>query len=57
MQFSRWRKSSFSGDNNECVEVANTLGEVRDSKNAGGSTLHVNLASAVQAIKAGRLAR
>lgn len=32
----RWRKSSYSGgDNGNCVEVAHTLGELRDSKNPG----------------------
>jgi hypothetical protein len=31
-----WRKSSFSGSNGgNCVEVANTLVALRDSKNPG----------------------
>jgi len=37
-----WRKSSFSGANNNCVEVAGNLPHgvaVRDSKNPGGSAL------------------
>ncbi|MFC8525741.1 DUF397 domain-containing protein [Nocardia sp. NPDC057227] len=38
----QWFKSSFSGGNNDCVEVAH-LGEglvgVRDSKNAAGPAL------------------
>jgi hypothetical protein len=31
----RWRKSSRSVSDSECVEVANHLGAVRDSKNPG----------------------
>ncbi|CAM2970464.1 DUF397 domain-containing protein [Saccharomonospora xinjiangensis] len=36
-----WRKSSFSGGGNDCVEVAFTDGgaAVRDSKNPGGGAL------------------
>lgn len=37
----RWRKSSYSGGDNECVEVAHTWGEVRDSKNPTGPRLAV----------------
>ncbi len=29
----RWRKSRHSGQNNECVELPNTLDAVRDTKN------------------------
>jgi hypothetical protein len=38
----RWRKSSFSADQGECVEVASNLPgvlAVRDSKNPTGSAL------------------
>lgn len=37
----RWRKSSYSGGNNDCVEVAFTGDEalVRDSKNPDGGML------------------
>ncbi|MFC4529696.1 DUF397 domain-containing protein [Sphaerisporangium dianthi] len=37
-----WRKSSFSGDSGECVEVVSNLGGVvgvRDSKDLGGPAL------------------
>ena len=34
--YTSWRKSSFSGGNGgNCVEVANSLGALRDSKNPG----------------------
>ena len=37
----RWRKSSYSGGGNDCVEVAQTGGTsaVRDSKNPDGGHL------------------
>jgi hypothetical protein len=35
-----WRKSSFSGSNTgNCVEVASTLGALRDSKNPSDPVL------------------
>ena len=39
-----WRTSSFSGANNECVEVADLddgARLVRDTKNRAGGTLHI----------------
>jgi Domain of unknown function (DUF397) len=57
-EISRWRKSSFSGgENNECVEVAAGLGAVRDSKNPTGSNLHADLHALLGAIRDDRLAR
>ncbi|ONI70284.1 hypothetical protein ALI144C_47280 [Actinosynnema sp. ALI-1.44] len=40
----RWRKSSFSGNNGECVEVSVSPHQVaaRDSKNATGPILTFN---------------
>ena len=38
-----WRKSSFSDQGNGCVEVARTLGAVRDSKNPDGPVLRVDV--------------
>jgi hypothetical protein len=37
----QWRKSSYSGSGNNCVEVAQSLGSclVRDSKNPDGGHL------------------
>jgi hypothetical protein len=54
-----WRKSSFSGGGtqSDCVELANTLCHLRDSKNAEGPTLRGNVAALVAAIKTGRFDR
>ena len=51
-----WRKSTRSQNTTSCVEVAHT-GLVRDSKNAGGPILRVDLDSMVAAIRAGHLDR
>lgn len=40
----RWRKASFSGNQGNCVEIAGTLDEVRDSK-ATARTVGVPLES------------
>lgn len=53
----RWRKSSYTEPTGNCVEVSNDLGAVRDSKDRGGPSLHVDVPSLVQALKIGRLAR
>jgi len=52
----RWRKSSFSGGDNECVEVAHLddAVAVRDSKNPDGPTLTVNAAGFFAAVKGGK---
>ncbi|HWE87887.1 MAG TPA: DUF397 domain-containing protein [Pseudonocardiaceae bacterium] len=52
-----WRKSSYSngGTQNTCVELANNLAAVRDSKNPTGPTLRVNLGGLLVAIKAGQI--
>lgn len=34
-----WRKSSFSGDSGNCVEVRQDLAAIRDSKNPDGPAL------------------
>jgi Domain of unknown function (DUF397) len=52
-----WRKSSRSTETDSCVEVANTLGALRDSKNAGGPRLTVPVAGMVALAKAGHLDR
>jgi hypothetical protein len=44
----QWRRSSYSGNNGNCVEVATNLPDlvaIRDSKNSGGSRLLMSAAS------------
>lgn len=55
-----WKTSSYSGDNNECVEVAVACVAVgvRDSKNPDGPTLAVPAAcwtATINALRAGML--
>ena len=50
-----WRKSSYSAQTADCVEVAAALGAVRDSKNPAGPMLHGNVTALVVAVKAGQL--
>jgi Domain of unknown function (DUF397) len=52
----RWRKSSRSGSQTNCVELANT-GAVRDSKNPAGPTLAADLGPLLAAVKSGRVVR
>lgn len=51
----RWRKSTKSAGQDTCVEVRNTLDEVRDSKNPSGPVLAA--AGLIAAVKAGKLDR
>jgi hypothetical protein len=46
----RWRKSSYSGQEGDCAELAHTLNAVRDSKNPGGPTLGVDVRGLLAAI-------
>ena len=46
----RWRKSSFSGGDGQCVEVAHA-GAVRDSKNPAGPVLRVDLGPLITFVK------
>ena len=50
-----WRKSSFSGDGGNCLEVRKDLAAVRDSKNPAGPALAVDLSQLLTALKVGRL--
>jgi hypothetical protein len=53
----RWRKSSrSSGQNGACVELA-FAGAVRDSKNAAGPILRVDLRGLLTSVKAGAFDR
>ena len=49
-----WRKSSRSENTGSCVEVRNTLSELRDSKNTT-ATLSGDVRRLVRAVKAGLL--
>ena len=51
----RWRKSSRSGQDTSCVELANTGDAVRDSKNPTGPALTVGTRQLLAAIKSERL--
>lgn len=51
-----WKKSSYSGEETSCVELAHS-GMVRDSKNVAGPTLSVDLDSMLSMVKAGRFDR
>lgn len=46
----RWRKSTRSGDQGDCVELGHT-GLVRDSKNPNGPALQVDLRALAQFAK------
>jgi hypothetical protein len=50
-----WRKSSFSQDGGECVELAWSAGQAfaRDSKNPSGPQIPVDLPALVDTVKAG----
>lgn len=50
----RWRKSSYSGADNQCIELTYS-GLVRDSKNPDGPKLTVDLPRFVRAVKDGQL--
>ena len=49
-----WRKSSHSGTEANCVELAASA--VRDSKNPDGPVLSIDVTALVAAVKAGRIA-
>jgi hypothetical protein len=50
--YTSWRKSSFShGNGGDCVEVASTLGALRDSKNPSGPVLTGRVDHLVKALK------
>lgn len=73
MDLGRWRKSSYSGNEGACVEIAwrkssysanegacvevASTGAVRDSKNPIGPSLRVDLSTLLTTVKAGHLDR
>lgn len=52
----KWRTSSFSAEQTDCVEV-HPDGAVRDSKNPDGPVLRVGFAGLLAAVKADCLTR
>lgn len=48
-----WRKSRRSSNSHNCVELRNTLDQVRDSKNVAGPTLRGDVLALVRAIQVG----
>ncbi|MBB5159734.1 hypothetical protein BJ970_007333 [Saccharopolyspora phatthalungensis] len=53
----RWRKSSYSNPNGDCVELTSTLDQLRDSKDPDGPTLKVDVVAFIGAVQAGRFDR
>jgi hypothetical protein len=53
----RWRKARRSVNNANCVELNNTLDQIRDSKDTTGPTLHADVPALVHAVQAARVTR
>lgn len=49
-----WRKSRRSANDQNCVELRNTLDQVRDSKNTTGPALRGNMLALLRAVQAGQ---
>jgi hypothetical protein len=49
----RFKKVRASGPNGNCVEIAHTLGHLRDSKTPGGPVLAGDVRALVAAVKGG----
>jgi hypothetical protein len=50
-----WRKSSYSSQGGDCVEIEGSLAAVRDSKRPAAGALTVNVRLLVRAIRSGQL--
>jgi hypothetical protein len=59
MHHAEWRKSSFSSDGGECVELTWLDGRAfaRDSKNPSGPTISIDLLALVESCRAGAVNR
>jgi Domain of unknown function (DUF397) len=54
----KWRRSSYSDADGNCVEVRADLGAVRDSKHPDGPVLPASaLVALIRAVKTGRVGR
>lgn len=52
-----WRKASASGQDANCVEVHRDLDAVRDSKNATGPVLTLEVRALIGAIRSGQISQ
>ena len=52
-----WRKARQSVNDQNCVELRDSLDAVRDSKNTAGPMLHGDVRALVRAVRAGHLDR
>lgn len=53
----RWRKSSFTGNQGNCVELASTMDAIRDSKNPAYRLPVVGLRDLLETVRHDRLTR
>lgn len=53
----RWRKSSRSGAESNCVEVSHLLDAVRDSKNPTTISLRGDIRRLLDSVNSGRITR
>jgi hypothetical protein len=53
----RWRKSTRSQNEGNCIELSATLDRIRDSKNPTGPILQVDVAEFVRVAKLGQFDR
>lgn len=51
----RWRRSTFSSNGTDCVELAHDLAAVRDSKSPEGDVLRVDAVRLLAAVRQGHL--
>ena len=52
-----WRRSRRSQNNQNCVELRDSLDQMRDSKNPTGPALRANVPALLRAIQSGHLDR
>lgn len=53
----RWRRSSFSGNEGDCVELASTQDAIRDSKNPAYRLPVAGLRNLLETVRHDRLTR
>ena len=51
----RFKKSRYSGGQSNCVEIAHTLGCLRDSKQSTNIVLRGNILALIRVVKTGHL--